>query len=443
VVDEGGIMEVDCNTKTAVEPVAPEYAWTITKPDTTTVSGTGASAVVLADQAGTYSCTFTASADRECPPPDITIGPETAVPFVAEITTPNGDPTTTAGANATNERTYSTSATPTVTVPCVAAGVPDPSKLRWSIDDVGAIQATWSPSVPGDPYTGTGLAPTATFAGMPPNYSDFGPKTITLTVEGLPNCQDTQVVEIFFPKNATNHPDPSVQDTAPGTARSWNFFFYWQQIPGLGNPNARFDENLTNFGATGFSFTQVLDGQGRLAGQMVTPDATFTVGPSCARPSPAVPLGDGVVGSAAGNPGVRGIDLLGATLIHEQHHLNTLGPPGVLDTDFDEIGDATEGPIAAAGDLPAIQIDVLPNPDANGVPQDVPGGEDIDTDPGDDNSDDFVNPSNNVNTQDGEDDSEELGYRQEFAYRQSIGSFDSADWSDPGRRHRTIGSDAD
>jgi len=141
-----------------------------------------------------------------------------------EITTPNGDPTTSAGANVTNERTYDSGASPAVTVPCAASSVPDPDKLRWTIDNVGAMQATWNPSVPGDPHSGKGLNPTATFTGMPPNYSDFGPKTITLAVDGLSGCQDTQVVEIYYSGTATNHP--------AGDPAHPNWFYYYQQNEG-------------------------------------------------------------------------------------------------------------------------------------------------------------------------------------------------------------------
>ncbi len=141
-----------------------------------------------------------------------------------EIATPNGDPTTTAGANAGNERTCSTAATdPTVTVPCVAEATPDADKLRWKIQDIGMIKAKWNPHVTGDEFTGQGLSSTATFTGLPANNSDFGAKTITLTMEGLPGAQDTQVVEIFFPKNATNHPSSATNANWP------NWMFYWVQ----------------------------------------------------------------------------------------------------------------------------------------------------------------------------------------------------------------------
>jgi hypothetical protein len=58
--------------------VTPTYTWEITKPEGATLGGAGSTALVLADKPGTYSCTFTASAGRGCPPPDIQVGPQTA-----------------------------------------------------------------------------------------------------------------------------------------------------------------------------------------------------------------------------------------------------------------------------------------------------------------------------------------------------------------------------
>ncbi len=43
-----------------------------------TVTGSGATATVVADKPGTYSCTFTATANRECPPAPMVVGPQTA-----------------------------------------------------------------------------------------------------------------------------------------------------------------------------------------------------------------------------------------------------------------------------------------------------------------------------------------------------------------------------
>ncbi len=75
VVDSGGLKRVDCSSTIDLPAVEPSYTWVITKPDSTTESGSGASANVTTDQAGVYSCTFTANADRECPPADLELAP--------------------------------------------------------------------------------------------------------------------------------------------------------------------------------------------------------------------------------------------------------------------------------------------------------------------------------------------------------------------------------
>lgn len=79
VVDDGGVLQEFCNSKVPIPPVTPTYTWIITKPDGTTVPpstdppGIGSIAIVTADIPGEYSCEFTASANRDCPPPDLTI----------------------------------------------------------------------------------------------------------------------------------------------------------------------------------------------------------------------------------------------------------------------------------------------------------------------------------------------------------------------------------
>ena len=83
VVDSGGLKRVDCSSTIDLPAVEPSYTWVITKPDSTTESGSGASANGTADQAGVYSCTFTANADRECPPADLELAP--AIGTAAEL----------------------------------------------------------------------------------------------------------------------------------------------------------------------------------------------------------------------------------------------------------------------------------------------------------------------------------------------------------------------
>lgn len=79
VVDDGGIKRVDCYAKQPIPPAAPQFTWVITKPNSTTLTGSGATAVVVTDEIGVYSCTFTATVPRDCPPAPRVIGPQTGM----------------------------------------------------------------------------------------------------------------------------------------------------------------------------------------------------------------------------------------------------------------------------------------------------------------------------------------------------------------------------
>ncbi len=88
VVDSGGIKRVDCSAKMEAPAVTPTYTWEITQPvPLATITGSGPVATAVATQPGDYSCTFTASAARECDPPDRTIGPETVTVAMTAVLT--------------------------------------------------------------------------------------------------------------------------------------------------------------------------------------------------------------------------------------------------------------------------------------------------------------------------------------------------------------------
>jgi hypothetical protein len=73
VEDSGGKKRVNC-VEVPIEPVTtPTYTWRIAKPGGT-VTGSGNVATVTTGFSGIYSCTFTANAPRECPPPERKIG---------------------------------------------------------------------------------------------------------------------------------------------------------------------------------------------------------------------------------------------------------------------------------------------------------------------------------------------------------------------------------
>lgn len=150
------------------------------------------------------------------------------------IAHPTGDPVN-APSN-TNEFTYSSAHPGVLTIPCRARVEPDDAEARaeaesrvtWSIDAVGDSTLAWSSADPADVSRGRGLETTATFTGLPARHDDFGPKNVTLTICGPVST----TIEVFWPKNATNHPPDGL--THPGgTAPNW--FFYWRQVIGEGH----------------------------------------------------------------------------------------------------------------------------------------------------------------------------------------------------------------
>ncbi len=98
MVDSGGVKRVSCSAKQSIPPATPTYTWTLTlppdyPPPLPPLTGSGAVPSVILKVAGTYSCTFTASADRECPPADLQIGPQTGKTVHVEVTPARVDAT--------------------------------------------------------------------------------------------------------------------------------------------------------------------------------------------------------------------------------------------------------------------------------------------------------------------------------------------------------------
>ncbi|MGQ9652328.1 MAG: hypothetical protein ACUVXJ_19725, partial [Phycisphaerae bacterium] len=127
------------------------------------------------------------------------------------------------------------------------------------------VQLVWDHPFPGEPTAGNvvSVAPTlplwratATFTKLPPDNEDFGLKTLTVDFLGATGnivCSPrTRDYEIFYPIEATNHPDlPGIDDSGNFSAtiidtaghgnstRSQNWFFYWNRTP-AGDAHARF-----------------------------------------------------------------------------------------------------------------------------------------------------------------------------------------------------------
>ena len=79
VEDSGGTKAQSCciaTTTVPIDAVTPAVAWTITPPvPLADVSGSGSVASTIAPVPGVYSVTFTATVNRECPAPPLTVGP--------------------------------------------------------------------------------------------------------------------------------------------------------------------------------------------------------------------------------------------------------------------------------------------------------------------------------------------------------------------------------
>ncbi len=115
-----------------------------------------------------------------------------------------------------------------VTVPAAAAANPPPGQvwLSWSGSYTGA----------GDTFLQRrGLAATATYTGLPSGLTDFGCHSAAVQLHSYVNNDDPLVgtvgYEVFFRKDATNHPAVKccTNDTTSQPSAEPNWFFYYAQ----------------------------------------------------------------------------------------------------------------------------------------------------------------------------------------------------------------------
>lgn len=208
-------------------------SWEASDSNIARVVGSGATANVRGLNPGTTTVTATYTCAR-C---GESVSDSTEVlAYRVVIEHPTGDPVN--APSATNEFTYSAANPGVLTIECRARVEPDDAeartqaqnRARWSIDAIGDSQLTWAPADPGNPARGSGLTATATFKRLPRRHDDFGSKTVSLTVCGSQPV--TTTIEVFWPKNAKNHPPDGL--THPGgTAPNW--FYYWRQVVGEGH----------------------------------------------------------------------------------------------------------------------------------------------------------------------------------------------------------------
>jgi hypothetical protein len=198
------------------------------------------------------------------------------------------------------------------------------------------VQLTWDHPFPGEPTAGNAMyrdpwpnlpfwQATATFTKLPPDNEDFGLKTLTVDFLGTAGnivCSPrTRDYEIFYPIEATNHPDlPGIDDldnfsaTIIDTAghgnstRSQNWFFYWNRTP-AGDANARFYSDYANW--MGITYACVPAG---------THWSTYTGPRERTVFDPSGSRGHDIRQDGSGLP-ISGIDLFANVVLHENRHV--------------------------------------------------------------------------------------------------------------------------
>lgn len=231
----------------------------------------------------------------------------TVIVFKLELITPAGNPVSAPSdsGDGKNEFTFD-SATPGVLeiamkVKVTPAGIAGVIKndVLFKVGAVGGSTLSWkSPNNGGKPIeAGDDLVATAVYTGLPSSNSAFGSKVAQVDYKAVK--QDEALYEVFFSKDATNHPG--------GVATDPNWFYYWQagQVCGIDN-NCRYDPDA--------SFGYTLPGQDSLV--RLGPDAPeLNTGPETY--NSGTPTYSSITVTGQG----KGIQCVAETIQHELHHL--------------------------------------------------------------------------------------------------------------------------
>lgn len=247
------------------------------------------------------------------PPPQAPTDPVEPCPcdFTVHFVTPGVDPVnspnSTVGDMDQNEYTYS-AASPGVLTVTLRARVDPPGRVgiakprvKFTVDAIPGSTLTWDGAGDGSATSISGdlLVSVATFTTLPASNADFGSKTARLFKDG--GEVDTRSYEVFFPRDATNHPG--------GNPAAPNWFHYWSPLVGV--------PNLTYAGASGSSLLAEVRGMTAWS-YLAAPDKLrLFIFDETVLSSPYRPYGCGVQ--------VSGIDGFFATAVHENMHIQQIG----------------------------------------------------------------------------------------------------------------------
>jgi len=221
-----------------------------------------------------------------------------------------------------------------------SAGILEKMKDRVSfkMEGIGNSKIEWDPVNPDGRAIVEGgfLTAKLKFIGLPEKNSDFGKKKVELLVDGSP--VEGVNIEVFFPKNATNHPR--------GTAGDPNWFYYWKEGNVCGIRANDLYEDAEQFGAT----NPAQDKNIRLGRN--APEAND--GPD------DLAATDSAYGSVAVTGHGKGIKCVAETIEHELHHIaiyeayhKQIAANRQLDADRDNIPTAAEATLDAIKSDPA------------------------------------------------------------------------------------------
>lgn len=235
------------------------------------------------------------------------------------IESPSGDPLQSATARVNiNEFTYNGASPGICDIFCLAKLEPDTTatttwaedNISWSTTASGGTSTTWISNRVPPVQSNQGKDVTLRLTGLPLNNDGFGLKTVTMS--GGQDGSVTANFQVFFNRDATNHPGGNYTPAySPGgtSSRAPNWFYYWV-IQGMGTGGNTYFSSLTPGGA----------------GAGVAPAMWYWANPLPAGISKSeIWLSNLAVGSYLRRDGsgqtASGIDMVANVIAHEQRHV--------------------------------------------------------------------------------------------------------------------------
>lgn len=241
--------------------------------------------------------------------------PKKVTAVKVEMANPKGNPQNSATAKLDeNEFVFNDSTPGLLRISCQATLTPATEATRawaednvnWEVSAIGEAGKSWE----GEGNDSRGANVTCVFTGLPANNNAFGIKTVTMTAGDTPT---TREIEVFYLKEAFNHPGPNQNNLYIIDARSPNWFYYWKQV--IGNP-AEIFYNTRNFSIgkvpAMYNWRDFLKDP---PDQKIYSKTEVWIGPRASGK-----MGEGEIGY----DGTTGIDLFANTVKHELFHVSQI-----------------------------------------------------------------------------------------------------------------------